>query len=110
MPAYPDVPTKTNRIAAVNELKVEIGESGAIFAQDLSGESVYLIELTHPLLLEAQVQTLRTNFATNKLVVVTTPELSDGYTYDCVMLHEPELVENNGIFNTVKQKLYGTRN
>ena len=110
MATYPDVPTKTRQIKPVNKLKTDISHGGTLRAQDLSATTQYEITLDHPLLTAAQVTTLEDFFTANKNTVITTLALSDGNTYDCLHVHEPEVQNEKGYFARCTQRLIGTRN
>ena len=110
MPTYPDVPTRTRKIARNNNPETEVSDGGIIRSQDLAAQSVYDIELEHPYITASQVATLLLFYDNNKNDTITTAALADGNTYDCEHIYEPEIEDHNAVYKTVRQKLIGTRN
>ena len=109
MATYPSIDAQT-KVTPKQTLKIDISEGGDLRAQDLTAADMYDIDIEHPWIDAADVTTLQSFFATNKNLTITTQTLADGNTYDCLMVKGPVVLEHNGIFRTVKQKLVGTRN
>lgn len=109
MATYPAVDFKTKSIKRRNKPSVDISETGIVRAQDLSAVAVYDIEIEHPFITASQVNTLQSFYDSNKFLEITTQALSDGATYTCLMVDEPEIKDLNGIYKHVTQRLVGTR-
>lgn len=109
MATYPAIEAKS-RIKRVNELDTDISDGGVLRAQDLSATAQYRITLDHPLIKVTDVGTLQTFYTTNKNTVITTQVLADGNTYDCLLIHEPEVSDYSASHKNVKQVLIGSRN
>lgn len=108
---YPDVQTKTLSVRCINAPKPEVTEGGVIRSQDLAAQWVYEITLEHPFLDLVEVETLDAFWEAHvDDADIVTPELSDGYTYTCVLSGRPESSDYNDLYKHVRQKLVGTRN
>lgn len=109
MPAYPDIPTKTEAITPLGGVINDLSDGGDLFFQDLGDGQTFEIKLVHPYVSLIENQTLDAFYDANRTTLVTTPSLSDGNTYDGVMTR-PELVEEDGVFRTLRVTIHGTRN
>jgi hypothetical protein len=110
MPSLPAVAHKTESITPLNPVVTDVSDGGVLFAQDLGQTLQYEIVLEHPLISAAEYLSLKTFYAANRTTTVTTPTLADGATYDGIMIGEPQLIEQDGVFNTVRTIIHGSRN
>lgn len=110
MSVYPNVAARS-RIRRINNLDTEISDGGILRGQDLSAAAQYRITLEHPLITVSEVGLLQGFYTNNLNTVITTQALADGHTYDCLLLHEPEISDDDSpSHKTVRQTLIGSRN
>ncbi len=104
---YPSLPyTRDSKITEVTGRIFERARNGRMRGRELYS-SQYELEITHPLITNAEHTTLRTSYDNAGLQRIMFTDLRTGERYACIWQSKPEITEKAGPRVTVVCKLYG---
>lgn len=108
MAAYPTSPAFKSTVKPASKLRLNVTESGKVRASSLAEEDVYRIEVIHPLITSAEVNTLQSFYTTNRYSD-NTITASDGDAYDCWFESDYEIESVGPTFFNARTTLIANR-
>lgn len=105
MAAYPSVPFR-HEIEPDLPRRVDVSDAGTVRQVDLGETEVYRISVLHPLITQAQLETLLTFYTINRASVNTIT--LDGVTYNVVFASAYSRDRINGTYLDAEVELIGT--
>lgn len=106
MAAYPTSVPFRHEIDPLTRRRVDVSEAGTVRQVDLDEDTAYRIQITHPLITQAQLSTLLTFYTINKASQNTIT--LDGVDYDVIFASAYSRDRINGQYLTATVELVGT--